>query len=406
MYGDKYDPHNRAGRLRALVARLKDGRAGVSKADVKTLCDYHKDMLAESMGVVRLFKYMEVFKRLTNKAKKPLAKLTKEDIKEIVIDVETDPHLSAWSKHDYKVGLRQLFKWLRGGNVKHPPEVSWIKVHVKNKHKLPEELLTEDEIKGMIQKCEDPRDRAFVQVLFETGCRIGEVLTIQLKNIVFDDYGALVSVTGKTGDRRVRIVASVPALSCWLELHPYKDNSESYLFIRRSFGKEAVPVPFRYEYSLRIIKELAKKAGIKKRVHPHLFRHSRATALASKLTEAQMKEYFGWAQASDMASIYVHMSGRDVDDAILKMNGLKKGGEDSTDSFKAVICSKCGKPSPPASRICSNCGLGFTAGKEDPQGQEKNNNLMAELMKDPEFQAIIMKKLMGGNRSEIKEVLQ
>jgi integrase/ribosomal protein L37E len=402
----KYDPHNRAERLRAMIRRLKDGSAGVSKADVKTICDFYKDMLAESMGIVRLYKYVEVLRRLTRRIKKPLAKLTKEDIKDIVIDIESEPKLSAWSKHDFKVGIRRLFKWLRGGNVKHPPEVDWIKVHVKNKHKLPEELISEEEIKLMLQGCEDIRDRTLIQMLFESGCRISEILTIQLKNIQFDDYGVLIGVTGKTGDRRIRLIASVPSLSAWLDLHPYKDNSESYLFIRRAFGKEDVPVPFRYEYAGRMIRDLAKKVGIKKRVYPHLFRHSRATMLASKLTEAQMKEYFGWTQSSDMASIYVHMSGRDVDDAILKMNGLKKGEDNITDSFKAVRCSRCNESNSPASRICSNCGFGFKAEKEDPQEQEKNNTLIAELMKDPEFQALIMKKLMGGNMSEIREVIQ
>ena len=35
-----------------------------------------------------------------------------------------------------------------------------------------------------------------------------------------------------------------------------------------------------------------------------------------------MNVYFGWAQGSDMPGVYVHLSGRDVDDAILKANGI------------------------------------------------------------------------------------
>ena len=44
--------------------------------------------------------------------------------------------------------------------------------------------------------------------------------------------------------------------------------------------------------------------------------------MANYLTEAQMNVYFGWVQGSDMPSIYVHLSGRDVDYAILKANGV------------------------------------------------------------------------------------
>ena len=44
--------------------------------------------------------------------------------------------------------------------------------------------------------------------------------------------------------------------------------------------------------------------------------------MANYLTEAQMNLYFGWIQGSDMPSVYVHLSGRDVDDAVLKANGI------------------------------------------------------------------------------------
>jgi integrase/recombinase XerD len=49
--------------------------------------------------------------------------------------------------------------------------------------------------------------------------------------------------------------------------------------------------------------------------------------MANYLTEAQMNVYFGWAQGSDTPGVYVHLSGRDVDDAILKANGIVQNGE-------------------------------------------------------------------------------
>ncbi len=74
---------------------------------------------------------------------------------------------------------------------------------------------------------------------------------------------------------------------------------------------------------MQLIK-ISRKAGINKKIHPHLFRHSRATYMANYLTEAQMNQYFGWVQGSGMPAVYVHLSGRDVDDAILKANGFTK----------------------------------------------------------------------------------
>jgi site-specific recombinase XerD len=75
--------------------------------------------------------------------------------------------------------------------------------------------------------------------------------------------------------------------------------------------------------------KLAKMAKIGKNVYPHLFRHSRATHLADKLTEAQMKIYFGWSGRSDVPSVYVHLSGRDVEEAILKLHGVNTRREET-----------------------------------------------------------------------------
>jgi integrase/recombinase XerD len=67
---------------------------------------------------------------------------------------------------------------------------------------------------------------------------------------------------------------------------------------------------------------LSEKTGLKKGVCTHLSRHSRATELASMLTEAQLKGHLAWVQESKAASKYVPLSGRDIDDVLLKAHGI------------------------------------------------------------------------------------
>jgi len=69
------------------------------------------------------------------------------------------------------------------------------------------------------------------------------------------------------------------------------------------------------------IKKIAKRAGIKKRIYPHLFRHTRATRLLSELSESIGAKYLGWVPGSNMVRIYVHLANEDVEEAILKMHG-------------------------------------------------------------------------------------
>jgi len=71
--------------------------------------------------------------------------------------------------------------------------------------------------------------------------------------------------------------------------HPAKNDPEAPLWIKRN--KKGVE-PLDHASISKIIKRGAEKAEIKKRVHAHLFRHSRATFLAKYLTEAQLCQYF------------------------------------------------------------------------------------------------------------------
>ena len=86
--------------------------------------------------------------------------------------------------------------------------------------KLPEDLLTEDNVLEMIEVANHLRDKALVATLYETGARIGEMATLKIKHVHFDDFGAQLTMAGKTGMRRVRTVFCVPYLSSWLATHP------------------------------------------------------------------------------------------------------------------------------------------------------------------------------------------
>lgn len=112
---------------------------------------------------------------------------------------ETD--YADWTKHDYKVTIRKFYQSLEGmddGN--YPEKVRWVKTAVKNgNHKLPEDLLNEIEVKALIDACDNPRDRATVSLLYESGIRVSELANLRIKHIVFDEYGAQVVVSGKTG---------------------------------------------------------------------------------------------------------------------------------------------------------------------------------------------------------------
>ena len=164
------------------------------------------------------------------------------------------------------------------------------------KSKTPEQILTKEEIELMASKTNNIRDRALILTLYESGCRIGELLNMKIKDISFDAYGCFFIVNGKTGWRRIRIIEYSKDLLAWLDFHPFKNNPESYVWINLT---KPSPENILSVISINnLLKELAKKCNISKPIHPHAFRHARATHLAKYLPEAVMKQLFGWAPDS------------------------------------------------------------------------------------------------------------
>lgn len=318
---------------------------------------------------------------------------TKEELQKVVAEKIERSKYAAWTKNIFKVTIKRFYKWLDNAEDFTPERIRWMKNPTPKNNKLPEELLTVEEVNKMIGKAENPRDKALISVLYESGCRVGELASLRIKHIVFDEYGAQIIVTGKTGMRRVRLLQSFRYLSYWLECHPYKDNPESSVWVRLTAKRRGEPLNYA-TWRIRL-KKLAERAGIKKRVNPHSFRHARATHLARlNLNEAQMSAILGWVGGSDMPRTYIHLSGKDTDEALMKAYGLRpKENEDSTQT-----CPKCSKKNQITNKYCATCGMILNVNAavevEDKRAEfeEKIGKIM-ELLKEKDVEEFLADKL-------------
>jgi integrase/recombinase XerD len=386
-----HDIHNYERRVTG-ETRLINESTSIPETNKKAIFRFKDDSLAEGITKGRIVRYLWDLKTLSQWLNIEFEKATKEDIKSLLGKLETSKY-SYSTKRDLKITLRKFYKWLRGTETI-PEEVSWFKTHLKsNNRKLPEEVLTQAEVAKLIRVAGNTRDRALISSLYESGCRIGEILTLKLKHVVPANPGIQLTVDGKTGARRIRIIASAVYLNQWINIHPYSENPEAYLWVSRN--GEIIG----YRTVTQLLAKLKRKAGIKKRIYPHIFRHSRATHLANHLTEAQMKQYFGWIQASKMASVYVHLSGRDVDEAILRCNGIvKKDQENSADPLRPRTCDRCQKMNPPTNEYCDRCGMPLTKEAviklmERDLMKKTADNVLDQLIGDPEFKQMFGEKI-------------
>ena len=381
---DMEDVHSYSKRYEIAIRLLRE--SGISQKNKELIEKFCNDCFAQGITAGRVQKYAYILRKVAEWLGKDFDKATEDDLKKVVAMINTTP-FTDWTKYDYKRSIKKFFRWLGREEV-----ISWLKCREIRNRKLPEEILTEEDIRKMIDAAKTPRDRAIISVLYESGCRVGEFLSMKIKNVSFDRYGAVIVVHGKTGYRRIRLVSSVPYLAEWLNRHPLNDHPEAWLWISLS---RLSRLPYN---SLRtILRIIAEKAGVKKKVNPHAFRHARATHLANFLTEAQMKEFFGWVQDSDMASVYVHLSGRDVDRAILKLYGMEMDDESNGELLKPKKCMRCGETNPATNQVCQRCFFPLDGRAERLLEREMKMEIMDQIMEtlwnDREFREFFMKKV-------------
>ncbi len=203
--------------------------------------------------------------------KKGFALVKTDEIKSLVASIERMSKYSPRTKCEYRATLKKFYKWLKKNDS--PEEVSWLKLNFKpHNTKLPSELPNEEDITKMLNFTKNPRDRAVIMSLYESGCRVGEFIKLRIKDISFDNYGCLIDVTGKTGGRRIRLVNSSVYLTELINKHPDKDNPNSFLWLKNNTLEM-----IEYPALCKLLRVSAQRANVKKKVNPHNFRHSRAT---------------------------------------------------------------------------------------------------------------------------------
>lgn len=388
------DIHNLKVRYERVLARFKE--LPISEQNKETILKFHNFLLSEGIGYSKIERYFYDLMKLDRLLKKEFREANEEDIRRVVSEINQQD-LSEHTKRGFKLIVRRFYRFIRGCSKDdpHPPEVKWISLKMGHKHsKLPEELLTEEEFVSIIKHCETIRDKALISIIAESGARVGEIGTMQIKHISFEKYGARLTVNGKTGMRKILVVSSAPLLQRWLNDHPKNDDPNACLWYNTTGRGELLC----YKRIDTILKMAAKRAGIKKRMHLHLLRHSRATQLASIMSEASMKQYLGWVQGSSMAAVYVHMSGKDTDKAVLQANGIQIENETKSQSFAPIHCIRCETTNPPINKFCKQCGLVLK--KEEANEilkqeikNEEMNTLMTRILKDPEVWKLVNSKM-------------
>lgn len=215
-------------------------------------------------------------------------------------------------------GVRSFYKFLTYSHRIETNPAELLEMPTLEEH-IPA-VLTVEEIDALmaqidLSKAEGNRNRAMLEMLYGSGLRVTELVTLKLSNIYLADEYMLVEGKGS----KQRLVPISPVAKKWFEFW-LEDRS------RLDVKPEYVDYAFLNHYGrgltramvFTIIKQLAAAAGIRKNISPHTLRHSFATHLLQNGADLRIIQQLLGHESITTTEIYTHVSVQDLRDAILK----------------------------------------------------------------------------------------
>jgi len=279
------------------------------------------------------------------------------------------------SKAMYKASLKIFYNWLFDMEKgEYPDCVKHLKTTFDKHILTANEILTETEVNSLIDNCDNLRDKALISLLYESAGRISEILTLRWKDLdFFRDFVRVNIQESKTYQRTVPVSECKEYLKLWKAETKFNQPED---FIFSTFGKGINQRAHIKPLSANLIlRHAGKLAGIDKKLHCHILRHSKLTHLTCKNVNAEvLKKIAGWSGSSNMANTYIHLNNKDVENAILSVNGLATEETREINLIKPITC-KCGNLCSHED-YCSKCGNALT------EKAIETVNVQAETMKE------------------------
>ena len=216
--------------------------------------------------------------------------------------------MTATSQSRIISGIRAFYKYLLVENLINVNPTELLETP-KTVRKLPDTLSIE-EINKIIDSIDlsdkqGQRNKAMLETLYSSGLRVTELVNLKISNLFFDI--GFIKITGKGDKQRLVPIGSVAMKFIDIyknEVRPHlqiKKESEDILFLNNR-GNKLTRVMVFY-----IIKKSVAKAGVRKKISPHTFRHSFATHLVEGGADLRAVQEMLGHESITTTEIYTHL---------------------------------------------------------------------------------------------------
>jgi integrase len=268
-----------------------------------------------------------------------------------------------------------------------PESVEWIPTTLSNNYDPspnPGDMLHWDEdVLPMIDATLNDRDAALIAVAWDAGARGDELHDLTIGDVTDHKHGLQLTLRGKTGQRTVTLIPSVPFLQQWLNSHPDRNDPNAPLW-----SKLSSPDSVSYETLWKAVTRAGERAEIAKPVNFTNFRKSSASYLASQgMSQAHLEEHHGWVRGSDVAGRYVAVFGDAADNELARIHDVDVE-EDESDPVGPIECHRCGRDTPREEPFCMWCDQALDHGAQEEietEQREQRTALLRLVQENPEF---------------------
>lgn len=255
------------------------------------------------------------------------SKITEQMVREFRLHLNRQPGVSGTLKHKtqnyYMISLRAFLKFLRKRGIEslNPERIELAKVGARDL-----DLISSNELERLMEgpkgnSVDALRDRAILELFFSTGLRVSELCSLNRDlDLSRDEF----SVRGK--GEKVRVVFLSPAAKKALKEYEHKRGDvDDALFVQMGKNsKNAKELRLTPRSVERIVKRYAIKAGITRKVTPHVIRHSFATDLLESGADLRSVQALLGHSNISTTQVYTHITDKHLREIHKKFHGQRR----------------------------------------------------------------------------------
>lgn len=271
---------------------------------------------------------------------------------------------------DYLLVSRSFLLWLQEEGLNKNLTMSGImKVRLPGVQKItktPDMLLTDDEVLTMLHhpQCK-PVTAALIAILYYTGMRPSEALTLRWRDLEFTSQLLKIRITdSKTGKFRYAPCSeAIEYVAYWRNHYPDEisggPEGDNPVFVCRVNSKSQPGRPYGSLGWAAARKQISilSTVSIGRKVNLYVFRGSDITNSAVKGVPDSVNKAIHWGnQSTNMLSTYLLLKDSQIDTALLKRAGVEVQEEAAENKTKNLLCQKCYTMNAAGSEYCKACG--------------------------------------------------